>query len=58
MTETLKSRQVEKAAIRVENLVKTFKDVRAVDGISFTVNEGELFAFLGENGAGKARVFP
>lgn len=54
MTETLKSRQVEKAAIRVENLVKTFKDVRAVDGISFTVNEGELFAFLGENGAGKS----
>ena len=42
------------AAIRVENLVKTFKDVRAVDGISFTVNEGELFAFLGENGAGKS----
>lgn len=54
MTETLESRQVEKAAIRVENLVKTFKDVRAVDGISFTVNEGELFAFLGENGAGKS----
>ena len=54
MTETLKSRQAEKAAIRVENLVKTFKDVRAVDGISFTVNEGELFAFLGENGAGKS----
>lgn len=42
------------AAIRVENLVKTFKDVRAVDGISFTANEGELFAFLGENGAGKS----
>lgn len=40
------------AAIRVGNLVKTFKDVRAVDGISFTANEGELFAFLGENGAG------
>ena len=36
------------AAIRVENLVKTFKDVRAVDGISFTANEGEVCAFLGE----------
>ena len=44
------------AAIRVENLVKTFKDVRAVDGISFTANEGELFAFLGENGAGKSTL--
>ncbi len=40
--------------IKVENLVKYYKDVKAVDGISFTVNEGELFAFLGENGAGKS----
>lgn len=40
--------------IKVENLVKCYKDVKAVDGISFTVNEGELFAFLGENGAGKS----
>ena len=47
--------RVEKrAAIRVENLIKTFKDVRAVDGISFETKEGELFAFLGENGAGKS----
>ncbi|MGN1052354.1 MAG: ABC transporter ATP-binding protein [Candidatus Scatosoma sp.] len=47
-------REVKNAAIRVENLVKTFKDVRAVDGVSFAVEEGELFAFLGENGAGKS----
>ena len=40
--------------IRVNNLVKYYKDVKAVDEISFTVNEGELFAFLGENGAGKS----
>ena len=39
--------------IRVQNLVKTFGDVRAVDGISFDVHAGEIFAFLGPNGAGK-----
>jgi ABC-2 type transport system ATP-binding protein len=39
--------------IHVENLVKTFGPVRAVDGISFHVRAGEIFAFLGPNGAGK-----
>jgi len=37
----------------VENLVKKFKDVTAVDGISFTIKKGEIFALLGPNGAGK-----
>ena len=40
--------------IKVNNLVKHYKNIKAVDGISFTVEEGELFAFLGENGAGKS----
>jgi ABC-2 type transport system ATP-binding protein len=40
-------------AIRVENLVKTFDGFTAVDGISFSVAEGELFGLLGPNGAGK-----
>ena len=40
--------------IEIENLKKSFKDVKAVDGISFSVREGELFAFLGVNGAGKS----
>lgn len=40
--------------IEVESLVKTFGDVPAVDGISFSVQEGEIFAFLGPNGAGKS----
>ena len=39
--------------IQVHNLVKTFGEVRAVDGISFDVRAGEIFAFLGPNGAGK-----
>lgn len=40
--------------IKVQNLKKYFGDVHAVDGLSFTVKEGELFAFLGLNGAGKS----
>ncbi len=39
--------------IHVENLVKTFGEVKAVDGVSFQVARGEIFAFLGPNGAGK-----
>ena len=40
--------------IEIKNLKKHFKDVKAVDDISFRVEEGELFAFLGLNGAGKS----
>jgi ABC-2 type transport system ATP-binding protein len=39
--------------IHVENLVKKFGDLAAVDGVSFDVRAGEIFAFLGPNGAGK-----
>lgn len=39
--------------IEVDSLIKQYTDVRAVDEISFQVNEGEIFAFLGPNGAGK-----
>jgi ABC-2 type transport system ATP-binding protein len=39
--------------IKVENLVKSFGQLVAVDDISFTVAEGEIFGFLGPNGAGK-----
>ena len=41
-------------AITVKNLTKKYDDFTAVNGISFEVEEGELFAFLGENGAGKS----
>ncbi len=40
--------------IEVEGLYHRFGDVAAVDGISFSVNEGEIFSFLGPNGAGKS----
>ena len=40
--------------IEAENLTKIYKkSVKAVDHISFSVEEGELFGFLGPNGAGK-----
>lgn len=41
------------AIIKVQNLTKTFGDFRAVDNISFEVARGEIFGFLGANGAGK-----
>lgn len=40
--------------IEIKNLCKSFADVKAVNDLSFKVKEGELFAFLGVNGAGKS----
>jgi ABC-2 type transport system ATP-binding protein len=40
-------------AIEVSNLTRDYNRLRAVDGISFTVEPGEIFGFLGPNGAGK-----
>ena len=40
-------------AIQVNNLTRDYKDLRAVDHISFEVEPGEIFGFLGPNGAGK-----
>lgn len=41
-------------ALEVLNLAKKYKDFEAVRGISFEINEGEIFALVGPNGAGKS----
>jgi ABC-2 type transport system ATP-binding protein len=41
-------------AIEVKNLKKTFGDLQAVQGVSFSVDSGEIFSLLGPNGAGKS----
>ncbi len=58
MEKTLLHEQLNNVAkdevVRVENLVKDYGDIHAVKGISFAVERGSLFAFLGLNGAGKS----
>ncbi|MEK7147695.1 MAG: ABC transporter ATP-binding protein [Patescibacteria group bacterium] len=47
-------REMKNNIIEVKNLKKVYKkDIRAVDGITFSIQEGEFFGFLGPNGAGK-----
>ncbi len=46
--------KVMRKIIEVEDLVKKYGDFEAVKGISFSVNEGEIFGLLGPNGAGKS----
>ncbi len=45
---------MEDAIIKISHLNKSFGDIKAVNDISFQVQKGELFAFLGVNGAGKS----
>jgi ABC-2 type transport system ATP-binding protein len=42
------------AILSVNHLSKRFKELTAVDDLSFTVNEGDVYGFLGQNGAGKS----
>lgn len=43
--------------LKVDNVAKHFGGVKAVDGISFEVEEGEVFTIVGPNGAGKSTIF-
>ncbi len=44
-------------SIHVHNISKSYKDLKAVNNISFSVNEGELFGLIGPDGAGKTTMF-
>ncbi|HJN54805.1 MAG TPA: ATP-binding cassette domain-containing protein, partial [Candidatus Poseidoniales archaeon] len=45
------------AALRVEGLVKDFGGLRAVDDLSFSVEEGRMVGLIGPNGCGKSTTF-
>ena len=42
--------------IEIKNVLKKYGDKKAVDDVSFTVNDGDIFAFIGHNGAGKTTL--
>ena len=44
------------SAIRLSNVVKTFGEVRAVNGVNLDIKHGEFFAMLGPSGSGKTTV--
>ena len=42
--------------IEIKNVTKSYNDKKAIDNVSFNVNDGEIFAFIGHNGAGKTTL--
>ena len=45
------------AVLEVQSLTKSFGGIRAVDGVSFAVQEGEILWLIGPNGSGKSTLF-
>ena len=45
------------SVIQVNNISKHFGSLKAVDGLSFEVQAGQVFGFLGQNGSGKSTIF-
>ena len=43
--------------VKVSNISKSFKDVLALDNVTFTANQGELYGIIGPDGAGKTTLF-
>ena len=43
--------------LEVKNLRKTFGELVAVDDLSFTIEDGEILGFIGQNGSGKTTTF-
>ena len=43
-----------KNIINIQNVIKTFKDFKAINDLSLEVKEGEIYGLLGSNGAGKS----
>ena len=48
--------QIENVAVEVNNISKTFKNIKALDGVSLTIRKNEIFGLLGPNGSGKTTL--
>jgi len=51
-----RSTNMQKELLRMENIVKTFPGVKALNNAAITVHAGEVMGFMGENGAGKSTL--